>query len=246
MKSTDRHRLKEDEFTRTVLRARTALEERRRQITQAVVALVVIAVVVGGYFWWRQSRARAANELLASAMAVYDAPVVPVAPPAPGSPPPVPRPGTYPTEQEKLQAAVPKLQEAADRYPSTHAGLVARFHLAAAEAALGKLAEAAADYQKVIDGAGTSIYGRMARLGLADVQVAQGQYDSAISAYTELSRNADAQLPVDGVLMQLGRAYARAGRNEEAARTFDRVLQEFPDSLYAADARREMDAVRKS
>jgi protein-tyrosine-phosphatase len=42
---------------------------------------------------------------------------------------------------------------------------VARFHLAAAEAALGKLAEAAADYQKVIDGAGTSIY--VASAGLA-------------------------------------------------------------------------------
>ena len=56
--------------------------------------------------------------MLASAIAVYDAPVVPLAAPAPGSPAPLPQPGTFTTEQEKLQAALPKFREAADRYPT--------------------------------------------------------------------------------------------------------------------------------
>jgi outer membrane protein assembly factor BamD (BamD/ComL family) len=44
--------------------------------------------------------------------------------------------------------------------------------------------------------------------------------------------------------MQLGRAYALAGRKAEALQTFSRIVDEFPQSLYAADARREADALR--
>jgi outer membrane protein assembly factor BamD (BamD/ComL family) len=50
---------------------------------------------------------------------------------------------------------------------------------------------------------------------------------------------------VDGVLMALGRTYAKAGRADEAARAFSRIVDEFPQSVYAADARRERDQVRK-
>jgi hypothetical protein len=53
-------------------------------------------------------------------------------------------------------------------------------------------------------------------------------------------------LPVDGVLMQLGRACALAGRKEDAARAFTRVTEEFPQSMYFADAKRELEGVRKS
>ena len=53
-------------------------------------------------------------------------------------------------------------------------------------------------------------------------------------------------MPIDGILMQLGRAYALAGRKEEAVRTFTRVTDEFPTSMYSSDARRELEDVKKS
>ena len=226
--------------------AREALDTRKRDITAALLALVVAIVAIGGFVWWRQSRATAANELLASAIAVYDAPVVPITAPSPGSPAPLPQAGTFTTEQEKLQAALPKFREAADRYPNTHPGLVARYHLAGVLAALGQYPEAEQRYQDVVNKGTSTIYARTAKLGLADTQVAQGKYDPAINIYTELSRDTGSQIPVDSILMQLGRAYARAGRKEEAARTFDRIVQEFPQSLYVTDAQHELDAARKS
>ena len=246
MKSIERHKLKENDLARTVSQARDVLDARKRSIALGLAALVVALVAIGGYFWWRQTRDSRANELLASALAVYEAPVVPLAAPAPGSPAPLPQPGTFTTEQEKLQAALPKFREAADKYPRSRLGLVARFHLAGILASLGQYAEAEQRFQEVVSSAGTSIYGRTARLGLADAQIAQGKFDSAIAIYTELSRDTSSQIPVDGVLMQLGRAYVLAGRKEEAARTFDRIVQEFPQSLYLADARRELEAARKS
>jgi len=246
MKSIERHKLKENEFARTVAQAREVLDTRKRDLTMALVALVVVIAGIAGFVWWRQTKDAGANSLLASALAVYDSPVVPLAAPAPGSPAPLPQPGTFTTEQEKLQAALPKFREAADRYPTSTPGLVAKFHLAGILASLGQYAEAEQTFQDVVSKGGDTIYARTAKLGLAETQVAQGKYDNAIATYTELSRDTTSQIPVDSVLMQLGRAYVRAGRKEEAARTFDRIVQEFPQSTYLSDAQRELQAARKS
>jgi TolA-binding protein len=245
MKSIERHKLKEDEFARSVARARNVIDTRGRDITLAIVGVLAVTILVGGYTWWRQAKAAKANTALASALAVYEAPVVAPAEPAPGSPMPVQQPGTFQTEKAKLDAALPKFVEAANAYPDTDAGIAARYHAAGILASLGRYPEAEQRYQEVVDKAGNRIYGSTARLGLANTQVAQGKFDSAIAIFTELSRDTNSTIPVDGVLMQLGRAYAHAGRKDEAARAFNRIVDEFPQSTYAADARREMEEARK-
>ena len=246
MKSTERHKLKENELARSVAAARDVLSTRGSDITRLAIAALVVVVIIGGYTMWRQSRNTKAQAALASGLALFEAPVMPIAAPAPGSPLPVQQPGTFPTEQAKYDAALPKLMEAADKYPSTDSGIAARYYAASALASLGRFAEAEQRYKEVVDKAGNRIYGRTARLGLADVQTAQAKYDSAITIYRELSTDTNSQIPVDGVLMALGRTYLRAGRHEEAARAFSRIVDEFPQSVYAADARREREEARKS
>jgi TolA-binding protein len=246
MKSQERHKLKENDFASTVLHAREALEARRRDLLWGLVVVIALLASVGAYAGWQQVRSGRSTELLASALAVYEAPVVPPQAPAPGSPAPVPQPGTYRSEQAKLEAALPKFLEAADRYPSSDAGIAARYHAAAILASMGRFSEAEQRYQEVVSRAGSSLYGRTARLGLAEAQVAQKKYDSAITIYTELSRDTNAQLPVDGVLMQLGRACVKAGRKEEAVRAFTRVKDEFPQSMYSEEARTELEEAKKS
>jgi TolA-binding protein len=246
MKSTERHKLKENEFARQVARARTVVETRGRDIAMIGVVVVAVLLLAGGYSWWRQAQQNRASTALASALAVHEAPVVAAVNPEPGSPMPVPQAGTFPTEAARAEAALPLFLDAADRFPTTTPGVAARFHAAGLLASLGRFDEAEQRYQEVIEHAGGgSIYGRTARLGLAEVQVAQGRYDNAIAVYTELSRDSGSPIPLDGVLMQLGRAYARAGNRDEAARTFNRIVEEFPLSAYAADARREMEEARK-
>jgi TolA-binding protein len=246
MKAQERHKLKENQFAKGVLQAREALETRQRDITWAVTVIVVLLVLVGGYTWWRQSRAGQSTDLFAQALAVYQAPVVPPAAPAPGSPAPIQQPGTFMTERAKLEAALPKFVEAADRYPSTNAGIAARYHAASILATLGRYSEAEQRYQEVVAKAGgTSLYARTARLGLADAQMAQKKYDNAIAIYTELSRDKNSQMPIDGVLMQLGRACVRAGKKAEAVTAFTRITTEFPQSPYLSDAQQELEAAKK-
>ena len=245
MKSTERHKLKENEFARSVAHARDVVETRGRDIGRLVVALLVIGAVIVGYSWWRQSRNARASASLAQGLAIFEAPVVTPTAPAPGSPMPVQQPGTYQTEQAKYEAALPKLMETADQYPNADAGLAARYYAAAALASLGRYPEAEQRFQEVADKAGSKIYGRTARLGQADAQVAQGKFDSAIAIYKDLAASAKDQIPADGVLMALGRASVRAGKKDEATRAFQRVIDEFPNSVYAADARRELEEARK-
>jgi TolA-binding protein len=246
MKSQERHKLKENAFARTVGHAGEVIATRQRDVAWAVGVILVLLAIVGGYAWWRQAKAGRGTELLATALAVYEAPVMPLPPPTPGGAPPVQQPGTYLSEQAKLEAALPKFIEAADRYPSTDAGIAARYHGAAILSNLGRFSEAEQRFQEVVATAGTGLYTRMARLGLAEAQVAQKKYASAIDIYTEMSRDQTSQMPVDGLLMHLGRACARAGRKEEAVRAFTRLTEEFPTSLYIADAKRELEEARKS
>lgn len=246
MKRAERKKIKSNEFAKSVARAQAALAEHQRQVTTIIVVLVAIAVAAGVYFTWRSSRNSKATTMLATALATAEAPVVPITPPAPGSPPPIQQPGTYPTDNARAEAALPLLLQTANAYPGTPSGITARYRAAALLASLGRFTEAETQYQQVIQKAGhESIYGRTARLGLGETQLAEGKTDAAIATLQELATDGTSDLPLDGVLMQLGRAYLKAGKTAEASRAFTRVINEFPQSLFADDAKAELATVKK-
>jgi len=56
MKSTERHKLKENEFAQTMARTREMYDQRRNEITTVVVAVAAVVVLAGGYLWWSNSR----------------------------------------------------------------------------------------------------------------------------------------------------------------------------------------------
>lgn len=241
MKRTERRHLKENDLLHFANRTRDAIEARQRELGAVAIAVILVSVVVIGYFAWTARVEARAGALLADAIVVSDARVGP--PPAPGAP----ASGlSFPTEREKLEAARAKFKAVADQFPSSDAGLFARYREGATLMALGKPKEAAAAYQQVIDGAGGKLYGQMAQLGLAEAHARDGQYDSAINTYKGLAENPNSPLPVDGILMQLGRTYLDAGKTAEAQQTFTRLVDEFPESPFSGDARRELETLKKS
>lgn len=244
MKRSERHHLKENELVAFVDRSRVVLTARRREIVALVSALLLVLAGAIGYFAWRSNTEGKAAALLTDAATVLEAQVTTPAPAAAGQPAPKPPAGTYPSEQARLEAALPKLAAVYTRYPSTDSGTAARYYAANALSALGRREEAERRYQEVIDQGG--VYAQMARLGQAELFANAGQHDRAIAIYKELTAEPKGDIPVDGVLMQLGKTYARAGRRTEAQQTYTRIVQDFPESLYAADARKELDALKKS
>jgi TolA-binding protein len=241
MKRTERQHLKENELRNFALQAREAMGSRRSETTAIMAIAVVVGALALGYFGWREHVQAKAHALLAQAMAVQDARVGP--PPAPGTP----AGGLYfPTERERSQAALTKLKIAADAYPSTDAGIYARYQEGATSLALGGTPGAIAAYQQVIKEAGDGFYGQMARLGLAEAQARAGQYDTAINTFKELAQRKDGPLPVDGILMQLGRTYLDAGKRADAQQTFNKLVEEYPESPFTGDARKEIETLKKA
>ena len=238
MKRAERHHLKDNELQRWTLQLRKEFNARQREATAIIVAIVAIAAVGGGYLAWRAYVESRAHATLADALAVQEAPVGTPATPATS--------GGYPNERARLQAAVAKFKAAADAYPSTDAGIFARYQEAAGQVALGNLPAAITAYQAVLAGSGSTIYNQMARLGLADAQARGGQHDAAINTFKELAQRKDGPLPVDGILMQLGRTYRDAGKRTDAQQTFNRLVQEYPDSPFTAEAKRELESLNKT
>ena len=238
MKRAERHHLKENPLAAGL---QPMLESVRggRWAAGAATALgvLIIGASVLGWQQWRTSRA---SELLASAMAIVETPVVPADADQAAAAAPA---GAYPSEAAKLETAVPRLIEAADAYPGLPQGIAARYQAAVALGALGRSAEAGAQYERLIEIAGDGIYAQMARLGRAEEHLQAGEYAAAIALLEAEARVADAEFPLDAVLMRLGQSYRLAEQPSDATLAFQRLVDEYPASGYRFDAERELDTL---
>jgi predicted negative regulator of RcsB-dependent stress response len=242
MKSTERHHLKDNELAQLTAAASSIVQEKGKPILGIVVAVVVVLAAAGGYAAWRSRVEARAHTQLAAALAVEEARIGP--PAAFGTSAPTGL--SFVSQRERNQAALTKYQEVADAYPTSDAGIYARYRQAATYMALGSPKNAAEAYQQVINQGGDSLYAQMAKLGLAEARAQNGEYDAAISTFRDLSQRKDGSLPVDGVLLRLGRVLAEAGKASEAEQTFNKLVQEFPDSPFTPDARKELDSLKKA
>ena len=240
MKRAERHHLKDNEFARVAMGARQVVETRSKEVFGAIVAVLLLIVGIMGYMAWRGRVEARAGGLLAEAMVLDEARVGPQTPDSPAA-------GlSFATAREKYQAQLTKFKTVADEYPSTDAGAFARYREGATRMALGMPQEAGTAFQQVIDHTSNDLYRQMARLGLAESQARAGQFDQAIGIYNDLAQRKDDQLPIDGVLIQLGRTYRDAGKRTEAEQTFNRIISEFPGSPFSDEARRELDSLKRT
>lgn len=230
MRREERHHLKENDFANLVARTGDNVRSNARGVGMAAVLVIVALGLVGGYFFWRSNREERAGALLADAVATARAPVQP---PAIGTPA---QAGTFPTEKARTEAALPKFLAAADAYPSTDAGIEARYQAAATLAALGRYPEAIQRYQEVLDRDRNGLHGQTARLGIASAASLAGDHNRAITELQAMSAETNGQIPVDAILANLARVFERAGKTTEAAQTWKRIKDEFPDSIYQQEA----------
>ena len=247
MKTQQRHRLKENELVHGLNAARDFIEPRSRQIGMIAGAVVLVLIIAIGLVFFRNSEGPA-DVALAEAMVAYNARVVPPSDPDAADLPQaatLDNTGSFATEAAKMAVAIPKLQAVADKYPNDEAGLVARYHLAGALAAVGRNEEAIKAFSDVASRAPKdSLYGHMASMGLADTQARAGQLDAAIETWKKLADAKNPDLPGDVILLELGRAYAAKGNAEEARKVFTQLLDEHPTSQYLSDARQGLDGLK--
>jgi tetratricopeptide (TPR) repeat protein len=251
MKTSERQHLKDNELALALAQANEWAAARRRPLTIGLGVVAVIGAAIGGFFAWRSSVDANARAELAAAMVVYEARVVPPAPPelltsssnsTPAAPAPQPV-GSYPTTEAKLEAALPKFLATADAYPSTEAGLTARAHAAATLVELRRFDEAVAQYDQVI-AQGSGLQAQTARLGKAEAQLRAARFDAAIASFKELSDRTDLNVPKEAMLLELARAYRLAGKPEDARKTLTQIVEQHAESPFASEARQELEKLQ--
>lgn len=243
MKTTERHHLKDNELAMALNQAQGWLTSNQRTLLVTVGAIVVVGGGVAAYATWKGSVDNKARTMLAEAMVIEEARVMAPAPPAGTTNDPAApggqQPGTYPNEKTKHDAALPKFLAAADAYPATDSGILARYHAATILVSLGRFDDAVKQYEQVIAG-GSGMLARTARLGKAEAQLRAGQYDPAIATFKELAEQKDAALPPDALLFELARAYKLAGKTEDATKTLNQIVEQHVDSQFATEAKAEL------
>jgi tetratricopeptide (TPR) repeat protein len=247
MKTTERHRLKDNELAIALGQAQHWADRNSRTLLATIIVIVVVGGGVLAFTTWRNTTDNSARTMLAEAMVIEEARVMPPAPPAGTTNDPTAiggqLPGTYPTEQAKLEASLPKFQAAADAYPSSDAGVTARYHLAKNLVALGRFDEALPHYDQVIAN-GSTLIAKTAKLGKAEAQLRAGKYEPAIATFKEFVDSKDPALPAEALLMELGRAYKLAGKTEDARKTFTQVTEQHANTPFADEAKQEIEKLK--
>jgi TolA-binding protein len=209
----------------------------RRNATRfvgAIAGVIAIFAIVYGFYAYRGHKEKVAQGKLADAIAIMNEPAGETAP-QPGMPAP-----KYKSEGEKATKAEPIFAEVSKNYSGTDAADVADVYLARMEAARGDVAGAEKRLDEFVSDHPKNIIGIAARMSLFDLKLANGQGNEVVASLEKELRDPKSLLPKDAVLATLAKAYEQTNQPAKARETYQRIVNEYPESPYAAEVQRTM------
>ncbi|MGH9315524.1 MAG: tetratricopeptide repeat protein [Thermoanaerobaculia bacterium] len=220
--------LKRNDLAQTVGRTVDYVSHHRRGVTETIAVAAGLAVLVAGLLLWRVYRENQAGKELSAALAALDVPLV-------GQPAASGAAKTYATSAERERDAREHLRRAASRR-GTAAGR-------AADVVLAARGEAAADAPEVLAKAareGRAVVAAAAEIDVARLLAARGKTTEAVERLRRAIESPQSAAPKDALLFALAEIYENSGSAADARATYQRLLNEHPESPYRADARQKI------
>ena len=233
-----RKEIKRDDFAAAVGRSVEYAESHVRTIAYAIGAVLLLVALSVAFYFWRNSRLQGANEVLARATKVYLAPVA-----ATGAKPDDPNEPSFASEAARRARAKQLLEEVRDGYGSTAAADVAGLYLAQIAADEGRLDDAREAWREFVDDHGDHMLAGQARLNLINLDRKQGKAQQVARELRDMLERNDPSLPQDVILFELGATLEQLNRKQEAVQTYQRILDEFPQSPYGSEAQQKIGAL---
>lgn len=237
MKRELKEQIKQDEFATGLEKAAAWAGAHRDELRIGGSVALVLLAAVGALAYFRSQRTQEAERAYEDALATYAAPVTAAL--APGADRPSGQ--LFASEEDKYKTAAAAFEGVARRYGSSALGLRAEYYAALSRMELKQYAEAEKGLKEVQVKAGGELEGELARLALANLYRRSGQTDKAVEAYRGLASNPTASLPRDYALLLLATTLEEAKRFDEARRAYRQLAEDFPTSVYAAQARTRAD-----
>jgi tetratricopeptide (TPR) repeat protein len=227
-----KRQIRQDELRTGMQNAMLWARDHSREVQVTVGTLLVLLVATLVVKNFRDGQDAAAEAAFSKAIEIYHAPVAAELPPG------APRPAAaYATREEKLRKALAEF-EAVEKSAPREVRARARYYVALARLELGDVTAAEKALADLAGGRGEDdLVPSLARLALADLHRRNGQPEKAIDAYRQMLDDSSFLLPRDHVLLKLGTAQEDANRLKDARASYDRLVQEYPGSVYAGEAR---------
>jgi hypothetical protein len=232
LKKELREEIRQDEFATGIEQAAAWAVRHRDALRIGVLVALALAGAFAAYVHFRDQRLQEADRSLREALTTFEAPLTAELPA--GAEPP--QGVVFATAEEKYKTAASAFEGVARRYPSSAAGVRAKYFGALSRMELGQYAEAEAALKEV-QSRGAGLEPDLARLALADLYRRSGQVDKAVEAYRAFASNPSASLPRDQALMRAAEALEDARRYADARAAYRQLLEQFPASVFAGAAR---------
>ena len=228
MARINRRQLKRNELAETFGRTVDYVSHHRRGATEAIAAGVGILLLALGFVVFRGWRERSAGRELSEALAILEAPLA-------SDPAAATASRTYPTAAERDREAN-RLLEAAAKKGGTEAGKAARVIVAAraekADDAVKTLSQVARDSELEV--------AAVAEIDAARLLAATGKAAEAIERLKRGIESPQSAAPKDVLLFVLAETYEKSGAAVDARATYQRIVNDYPNSPYRAAAREKV------
>ena len=233
-----RHDLKHDKFVDEIGALSSRARENQRLLFTIAGVVVAAAAIVYGFFFYRGSREVKAQQLLATAIQTFDAPVG-------DQPQQQAQPTTGPkfkTEEERTAASEKQFKDVQSQYSGSDASDIAGLYLARIAVSKGDLKSARKPLEDFVAGHKDHALASTARFSLYQLRIESGEAAQvATELEAELAKTEPA-LPADAILVLQAQAYEAKGDHAKSIEAYRRITTEHPDSPYVIEAQRRVGA----
>lgn len=223
-----RRQLKRNELAETFGRTVDYVSHHRRGATEAIAAGVAILLLAAGFLLFRGWRERSAGRELSEALAILEAPLA-------SDPAAATAARTFATAAEREREASRHL-EAAAKKGGTQAGRAARVIVAARSE---KATESVTTLTKVAREAELEV-AAAAEIDAARLLAASGKATEAIDRLKRAIESPKSAAPKDVLLFVLAETYEKSGAAVDARGTYQRIVNDYPNSPYRSAAREKL------
>lgn len=231
-----RKELKQDKIKETFEHGAQAVYSHSQFVTVLVLAILLAACAYGGWKLYTDRQTAKAEVEFDVAMKVYNARVAGT--PEPGADP---NEVVYPNESARAQAAVPKFQEVAAKYPNTNPGQLAIYYVALCYENMEQVNQALEQLKK-ISGSSDKELAAMAQYQTSVIYARTAKVDDAIKILRGLAQKPTVLVPHPVVLLDLAGLLAKSNPTE-AISLYQQVKKDYPDPSISEAADRGLNNV---
>lgn len=220
----------QDGFQVAVGRTLDTVQRHRRKILLFAGVLVLLVVAAVGWFLYARAVEEDAQVALSEGIETYSAPLE-------GAPDAAGADRTFPDEEARTAAAEEIFTGVTEDFRVSDAADVARVYLGDIAAARGETERAAELWREFLDEHPDHMVAAQVRLNLYAFERVAGRGEQVAAELEEMVDDEDRLLPLDVVLFELATTLESLGREEDATVYYQRLVDEFGQSPYAAAAR---------